>query len=212
MKEEIDKIIKEWAVKAGKRKVITPKYIRRTLLGSFHDIDLCVAIEIASFIEIDHYTYDAGAYAIGGAYVPDVGFDFELKISFSAHDIENGFESNQKWVDDFALELAQVSIHENKHREQAEARDNMPVYAEYRVAANRTQEYLGNYDEIDAYGLSIAYQLSERFGDEALHMLQFEGVQQITDLCEYTKAFNKGHIVLKRLFKKIATHLINEGT
>ena len=212
MKEEIDKIIKEWAVKAGKRKVITPKYIKRTLLGSFHDIDLCVAIEIASFVEIDHYTYDSGAYAIGGAYVPEVGFDFELKISFSAGDIENGFASTQEWVDDFALELAQVSIHENKHREQAESRDDMPVYAEYRLAATRTQEYLGNYDEVDAYGLSIAYQLSELFDGEALHMLQFEGHRQIADLTQYTTAFDKGHIVLKRLFKKIASHLINNGT
>ena len=210
MNEDIDLIIKEWAVKAGKRKAITPKYIKRTLLGSFHDIDLCVAIEISPYIEIDDYTYESGVYAIGGAYVPEVGFDFELTLTFSEADIANGFPVDQAWVDEFALEVAQVSIHENRHREQVEARDVDFVTTAYRHASNSDQAYLGNYDEVDAYGIAIAYQLKEKFGiNKALDLMRYQHTFGCGDLDNYYKAFDIDHEVIRRLFKKVATHLIN---
>ena len=167
MKEEIDIAIKEWAKRVRKRSKVTPKYLASTLKHDFKKIGLYVDVYTEDFIEIDDYIYDPDIFAVSGPYVPDIPtYDFEIRFLFPL-DSAAGFKITKGWVDAFSLEVAQVAIHENKHKEQAESRDGGFVTPAYRHADTRNEEYLGNYDEIDAYGLSIAYQLSEELGTVA---------------------------------------------
>ena len=214
MKEDIDIAVKTWAKRVGKRDVVMPKYLATTLKNDFKKIGLIVDVCVENFIEIDDYTYKSDMFAVSGAYVPDIPtHDFEMRILFPMDTIEKGLEMSTDWLNIFALEIAQVAIHENKHKEQAEARDYKLVSTLYRHADTRNEAYLGDTDEIDAYAIAIAYQLEEQVGAvAALDLLRCS--KNITyrhsmDLNEYLKVFEVNHKIIKRLFKKIATHLIN---
>lgn len=215
MNENIDIAVKQWRKRVSKRNWVTPKYLARTLRNDFKKIGLIVDFPIEHLIEIDDYVYDNDDFTIGGFFAPDIPTtDFTLRLLFPLEALNNGFELTDSFLDAFTHEVTQVAMHENRHKEQDEARDGKYSWPGYRHAKNRKEEYLGDYNEVDAFGIAIAYQLKQKLGTiAALDLLRHPSdisKEHGLDIFEYVKVFDMDHEVAKRLFKKIATHLLND--
>jgi hypothetical protein len=115
--------------------------------------------------------------------------------------------------------FADTVLHELMHMRQYRSRKfkELPDYASSaeKTEQRQEQEYLGNPDEIDAYGFNIACELMDKFNGN--------GQQVIDYLCEdqkglrrkhnswrmYLKAFNHDHDhpIIKRMKKKVMRYL-----
>jgi hypothetical protein len=115
--------------------------------------------------------------------------------------------------------FADTVLHELMHMRQYRRRKfkELPDYASSAAKTEQRleQEYLGNPDEIDAYGFNIACELMDKFGGDEKQVIEYLSEDQ-TGLKRrhnswrmYLKAFNHdhNHIIIKRVKSKVIRYL-----
>jgi hypothetical protein len=113
--------------------------------------------------------------------------------------------------------IADTLLHEIIHMRQYRRR-NFKILPDYASTAEKTserqqQEYLGNSDEIDAYGFNIACDLMERFKNDQKQVTNYLNKKRFghgwNSWRTYLKTFdnNHNHIIIKRLKQKIVRYL-----
>ncbi len=187
---------------------ITPDFIAKSATEYLNQIDINPSI-IVKLVDELHGDF----FAIAGAFNPcEIHTHFELELFFGDDFID--VEIDKDWVEMFALELISVAIHEYRHYYQNTERGATLVVTAYKDAINKNQKYLGDTDEIDAYSISITYQLLQNVGKYvASNLLKYPAAitsGHSMDLYEYMTAFDADitHPVIKKLFTKIGAQLI----
>lgn len=147
-----------------------------------------------------------GEFAIGAEYDPNS--DEQKNKQFLIDFILNA-PTNIVWhvtsdnVENMALELTEVLIHEYEHQRQYRQRRYRVNKEKYISAVQdpkhkQDQEYLGAPDEINAYAANIAARY---------YIQQFKLNKSVTidcpDLQQYYKVFGKNHKIVKLLVSKI---------
>ena len=141
-----------------------------------------------------------------------------IELIFSNKD-KKGMDMDTEGFDELSKQVAKVVVHELLHKSQANARNfiekkpfkvknvSMPQQA-------KSQQYLGDSDEIEAYGHNIAVDLLRNYGSQrnaltALKNFIRIGPDKSPDMYAYLIAFgmDKNHPVLKKLIKKIILYL-----
>ena len=155
--------------------------------------------------------YDQGADLEGDPAV-------EVELLFSPED-KKGMDIDDVGFDGLSSHMAKVIVHELLHKSQAGNRGfvkpkpfKVSGIADPKVA--KSQEYLGNSDEIDAYGHNIAVELLKNYGSRKNSLTALRNFVKIPpdkspDLFAYLVAFgmDKNHPVLKKLVKKVILFL-----
>ena len=152
--------------------------------------------------------------------------DAELKGDPSIH-IEllcspkdkKGMDIDDAGFDELSKATAKVIVHELLHKSQSNARnfvDTKPfkVKAAFSSKQAKSQQYLGNSDEIEAYGHNIAVELLRSYGSRkkvltALKNFTRIGPDKSPDLYAYLVTFgmDQKNSVLRKLVKKIILFL-----
>ena len=142
----------------------------------------------------------------------------EVELIFSPED-KKGLNIPNVGFDDLSFYVAKAVAHELLHKSQAGNRGfvkpkpfKVSGIADPKVA--KSQEYLGNSDEIDAYGHNIALELLKNYGSRKNSLTALRNFVKIPpiksqDLSAYLVAFgmDKNHPVLKKLVKKVILFL-----
>jgi hypothetical protein len=115
--------------------------------------------------------------------------------------------------------FADTMLHELMHMRQYRRRKFKQI-PDYASTAEKTeqrleQEYLGNPDEIDAYGFNIACELMDKFKGDEQRVIEYlskdqKGLRRKHNSWRmYLKAFNHdhNHIIIKRIKKKVMRYL-----
>ena len=141
-----------------------------------------------------------------------------IELLFSPKD-KKGMNIDDAGFDEFSKATAKVIVHELLHQGQANARkfvDTKPfkVTAAFSPSQAKSQEYLGNSDEIEAYGHNIATDLLRSYGSRkkvltALKNFTRIGPDKSPDLYAYLVTFgmDQKNSVLRKLVKKIILFL-----
>ena len=142
----------------------------------------------------------------------------EVELLFSPED-KKGMDIDDVGFDELSSHMAKVIVHELLHKSQAGSRGfvkprpfKVSGIADPKVA--KSQEYLGNSDEIDAYGHNIAVELLKNYGSRKNSLTALRNFVRIPpdkspDLFAYLVTFgmDKNHPVLKKLVKKVILFL-----
>ncbi len=132
---------------------------------------------------------------------------------------KKGMDIDDAGFDELSSHMAKVIVHELLHKSQANARnfvDTKPfkVKAAFSSKQQKSQQYLGNSDEIDAYGHNIAVELLRGYGSRKDALTALRNFVRIPpdkspDMYAYLITFgmDKNHPVLKKLVKKIILYL-----
>ena len=142
----------------------------------------------------------------------------EVELLFSPED-KKGMDIDDVGFDELSSHMAKVIAHELLHKSQAGSRGfvkprpfKVSGIGDPKVA--KSQEYLGNSDEIDAYGHNIAVELLKNYGSRKDSLTALRNFVRIPpdkspDLFAYLMAFgmDKNHPVLKKLVKKVILFL-----
>jgi len=197
--------IKDWVFKLiGKE--ITPRNLVKVLgkqLNKHHPI----RVKLAQTNDLDE-----GDWCIGAEYDP--GLDEAGKKQFIIDFIINHLKTKPLLITEqvagkLAFDLTEILIHEYEHQRQYRNRrykQNKNLYksTHQNIKIKQDQEYLGNPDEIEAYGMNIAarYYLME-------YKLNITNEKEIhsPDLETYYKAFGKKHAITKQLQEKIRENI-----
>ena len=160
---------------------------------------------------------------VGGMYSSDIdkkNCPRYIEVIFSYNFFQQYLKlSRYKWKRICKI-FADVCLHEIIHMRQFRARNFklIPVYSSNaeRAKERKTQEYLGDRDEMGAYAFNIACELYDRFGDNfgaAKKYLNLDTYKRHkrTDWFRYMKAFdnNHNHTIIKRMKKKVINQLPN---
>jgi hypothetical protein len=141
-----------------------------------------------------------------------------IEFLFSSKD-KKGIDIDGAGFDELSTQVAKVVVHELLHKSQADARKFVKtkpfkVRAAFSPQQAKNQEYLGNSDEIDAYGHNIAVELLKNYGSRKNSLTALRNFVRIPhnkspDMFAYLVAFgmDKNHPVLKKLVKKIILFL-----
>ena len=165
---------------------------------------------------------DSGSMNIGAHYDPDAdeerGLPIHIDLMFSNKD-DNELEWTKQGRKFFLYKLQDVMKHELLHLSQHRMRDFHPGREGYDQRDNN-YEYMSRPDEIEAYAMNIADELTRHVGkDGAFQLLrmakktaQFKteiGHFLSPDLLAYFSLFNydASNPVIKRLLKKIYIYL-----
>ena len=115
--------------------------------------------------------------------------------------------------------FADTVLHELMHMRQYRSRKfkELPDYASSaeKTEQRQEQEYLGNPDEIDAYGFNIACELMDKFGGNEQQVIKYLNEDQTrlrrrhNSWRMYLKAFNHdhNHVIIKRVKKKVMRYI-----
>jgi hypothetical protein len=164
---------------------------------------------------------DAGQVAISGFYHPE--YDEENKIPielvFFYHGIFDQLKLSQKRIANIGALMADTILHEIIHMSQHRKKDFLPCPSYVSCARNgkikEQQQYLGKFDEIDAYAFNIVDELADRFGPDRPKILAYinsnqqDRRQKVNSWLLYIRAFeyNHTHPVIRRLKKRIVKYL-----
>ena len=142
----------------------------------------------------------------------------EVELLFSSKD-KNGMDIDDVGFDELSSHMAKVIVHEMLHKTQAKVRGYVKPRP-FKVSGiddpkiAKSQEYLGNSDEIDAYGHNIAVELLKNYGSRKDSLTALRNFVRIPpdkspDLFGYLVVFgmDKNHPVLKKLVKKVILFL-----
>ena len=187
--------------------VLDPNHIAESVQSALRKFKINAIVDVE-----ENDGLDGVLFAIGGAYDPsDIRNHFNICLYFSQTAFSVCCQIDEQWLDRFKTELTNVALHEYRHCEQDQHRGDKLVTTAYQHADNKSQRYLGDSDEVDAYAIGIAYTLNATSGnDGALDLLRDPETMQwehSSDLYEYMETFGPEHEVTKRLFKKVANHL-----
>jgi hypothetical protein len=117
--------------------------------------------------------------------------------------------------------FADTILHELMHMRQYRSRKfkQLPDYASTaeKDEQNQEQSYLGNPDEIDAYGFNIACELLDKFRGDEQQVIEYlsedqKGLRRRYNCWRmYLKAFNHdhNHVIIKRVKKKVIRYIPN---
>jgi len=188
------------------------KIVERTIGKKF---DLEVTSEYAASL-------DGGEMSANAYYDQEAELEgdppIHIELIFSNKD-KKGMDMDAEGFDELSKQVAKVVVHELLHKSQANARNfiekkpfkvknvSMPQQA-------KSQQYLGDSDEIEAYGHNIAVDLLRNYGSQRNALIALKnfiriGPDKSPDLYAYLIAFgmDKNHPVLKKLIKKIILYL-----
>ena len=142
----------------------------------------------------------------------------EVELLFSPED-KKGMDIDDVGFDELSSHMAKVIVHEMLHKTQAKVRGYVKPRP-FKVSGiddpkiAKSQEYLGNSDEIDAYGHNIAVELLKNYGSRKNSLTALRNFVRIPpdkspDLFAYLVTFgmDKNHPVLKKLVKKVILFL-----
>jgi hypothetical protein len=166
---------------------------------------------------------ESGTMNIGAHYDPEAdeegGIPIHIDLFFSDKDNDE-LEWTKQGRKFFLYKLKDVMKHELLHMTQHRSRDFHPGRDGYVDDKGMEYEYMSRPDEIEAYAMNIADELTRRVGkDGAFQLLrmakktaQFKdeiGHYLSPDLLAYFALFNwdASHPVLKRLLKKVYIYL-----
>jgi len=202
---------------------ISEKIIKKNLkVNSFH---LMVARHLRNYIPVIiskkfEYTRALNSVRVGGLYYShrDQNHQRSIEILFLYNPISEFLNLSKSAFWSLCWAIADTVLHEIIHMRQARRRE-FKFIPEYQSSAkNESQKlaqiYLGNPDEIDAYGFSISCSLYDEFGEDPavimnyLNSSTYKGYKN-ADWQMYVLAFEQdaGHMVINRLKKKILQYL-----
>ena len=142
----------------------------------------------------------------------------EIELLISDKD-RKGLDIGNEGFDALISNLAKVIVHEMLHKAQAMKRSfvkpkRFQVGSSLDPKIAQAQEYMGNSDEIEAYGHNIAVELLKSFGSRKDALTALRNFVRIPpdkspDLFAYLTVFgmDKNHPVLKKLINKVVLYL-----
>ena len=188
------------------------KIVERTI-GRKYDLE--VTLEFAAGL-------DAGQMSANAYYDQDAELEGDppvhIELIFSNKD-KKGIDIDGAGFDELSKQIAKVTVHELLHQSQANSRNFVKtkpfkVKAAFSPQQAKSQQYLGDSDEIEAYGHNIAVELLRSYGSRknaltALKNFTKIGPDKSPDMYAYLVVFgmDKNHPVLKKLIKKIILFL-----
>jgi hypothetical protein len=203
---------------------ISPKLVGQKLTNSkFHSI---LSKHIRSKLPIrvlkkSDTKVDFGYVYTGGAYYSDD--DKSRKTCIEIIFVYNPFIETLTFTAQrfrkMCVLFADTILHELMHMRQYRSRKfkELPDYASTaeKTEQRQEQEYLGNPDEIDAYGFNIACELMDKFNGNEKQVIRYlsedqRGLRRRHNCWRmYLKAFNHdhNHVIIKRLKKKVMRYI-----
>ena len=196
-------------------KSVSPSNIARALQKALKGLGVEVTFELVPALQSGDMSanafYDQEADLEGDPAV-------EVQLLFSSKD-KKGVNLNDEGFDVLSKEVAKVVIHEKLHKVQAIKRGfvkprpfTVKGVSDPKVA--KSQEYLGNSDEIEAYGHNIAMDMLKNYGSRKNALTALKNFvtippQKSPDMFAYLTVFgmDKNHPVLKKLVKKVILYL-----
>jgi hypothetical protein len=164
---------------------------------------------------------EIGQVAIAGYYHLDydqVG-NKPIELIFFYHGRDDHIKLNRKRINNIGVLAADTILHEIIHMSQFRKK-NFLFCPPYRSCARRAkiraaQEYLGKFDEIDAYAFNIVDELADRFGPNRSKIVAYINSdqryprQRNNSWLMYIRAFehNHNHPVIRRLKKRVVKYL-----
>ena len=163
----------------------------------------------------------AGQVAIAGYYYldHDQAGNKPIELIFFYHDRDDHIKLNRKRINNIGALAADTILHEIIHMSQFRKK-NFLVCPPYRSCACRikirtAQEYLGKFDEIDAYAFNIVDELADRFGSDQSKIVAYINSdqryrrQRNNSWLIYIRAFehDHNHPVIRRLKKRVIKYL-----
>ena len=141
----------------------------------------------------------------------------EVQLLFSSKDKKINLDN--EGFDVLSKEIAKVIVHEMLHKSQAIKRGfvkprpfTVKGVSEPKIA--KAQKYMGNSDEIEAYGHNIAMDMLKNYGSRKNALTALKNFVKIPpdkspDMFAYLTVFgmDKNHPVLKKLVKKVILYL-----
>ena len=162
------------------------------------------------------FNTEPGLVYIGGFYhVHNDKYQMpSIELLLSYHPFETHITITSKRFRAMCNTIANVLLHEIIHMRQARVRNfkSIPGFSSYAESnkQRKQQNYLGDPDEIDAYGFNIACELYERLGsykEVAKHLNEdmTDGRRRKDSWHTYLTAFdhNHSHPVIKKLKKRV---------
>ena len=175
-----------------------------------HDIELKILSKKDKSLDSDefyvHAYYDS---------FDDQNLDVPIEVV-----VNNNFDKEQVWdskqVKDFLIQVYDAVVHEKKHQRQSRKRNHEQYWIHHGVG--HYHEYLQDPDELDAYALSIAIELSRNLGKHRAlrHLGRFTTLARMKindqfvspNLNAYVMHFERPiSPLLRRLAKKIYVRL-----
>jgi len=162
-----------------------------------------------------------GQVAISGYYYLDYdqAGNKPIELIFFYHSRDDHIKLNRKRISNIGVLVADTILHEIIHMSQFRKK-NFLFCPEYRSCARRAktrtaQEYLGKFDEIDAYAFNIVDELADRFGPDRSKIVAYINSdqrycrQRNNSWLMYIRAFehNHNHPVIRRLKKRVVKYL-----
>lgn len=159
---------------------------------------------------------DCEEFYVNAYYDPEDDKDGEISIEINIH---HNFNSTVVWdklhVTDLLIQVFDATVHEIKHQRQSVKRKYI-TYSNHEQAPYRV--YLADPDEVDAYALSIAVELTRSLGKyramrylskfSGLCKLKFNGKYVSPSLSAYYGQFGSvNNKLMKRLSKKVYIRL-----
>jgi len=165
---------------------------------------------------------DAGEMSANAYYDQDAELEgdtpIEIELLFSDKN-KKGIDIDVAGFDELSKQVAKVAVHELLHQSQANSRnfvETKPFKVKTATSSKhaRSQEYLGNSDEIEAYGHNIAVELLKSYGSRKKSLTALKNFTRIgpdnsPDLYAYLITFgmDKNHPVLRKLIRKVILYL-----
>jgi hypothetical protein len=160
-------------------------------------------IAIAGYYDLDH----------------DEAGNKPIELIFFYHSRNDHIKLNRKRIANIGALAADTILHEIIHMSQFRKK-NFLGCPEYRscarqVKTKKAQEYLGKFDEIDAYAFNIVDELADRFGTDRTKIIAYINSdqryrrQRNNSWLLYIRAFehNHNHPVIRRLKKRVVKYL-----
>lgn len=195
-------------------KSVTPSNIARALQKSLKGLGVEVTFELVSALQSGDMSanafYDQEADLEGDPAI-------EVQLLFSNKDKKINLDD--VGFDLLSQNMAKVVTHEILHKSQAIKRGfvkprpfSVKGVSDPKIA--QAQKYMGNSDEIEAYGHNIAMDLLKNYGSRKKALTALKNFVSITpqksaDMFAYLTVFgmDKNHPVLKKLVKKVILYL-----
>ena len=158
---------------------------------------------------------------VGGTYYSDLDQEGQkcIELVFVYSSLQDVIKIPLKRYKNICYVMADTILHELMHMHQYRSR-KFKILPDYASTASKTkkrqeQEYLGNSDEIDAYGFNIACELLSKFKNNTEQVIQYlnedqKGLRRKHNSWRmYLKAFDHDHDhpIIRRTKKKVIKYL-----
>jgi hypothetical protein len=164
---------------------------------------------------------DSGQVWIGGTYYSDYDQDNEkcIEVWMVYRKDDSSINLTKQKFNKLCYTIADTVLHEIIHMRQFRRRKfkNLPDYPSNasRSAQREEQSYIGNSDEIDAYGFNIACELMDQFNNDTSKIIKYLNLDQKGSRTKfntwkmYLRAFDHehDHPIIKRVKKKVIRYL-----